>query len=128
MKDKRILITINKTPKQIYEYYINPKNTPLWIDSIVQEETNEWPIRIGTIYRNQSKQGSWMEYVVTKLQPNEVFELRSKDGNYHVRYTHKVIDEVTSELEYYEWVDKGELEDPFTIEILQKLKDNLESS
>lgn len=126
MKNKRITITINKSPTEIYNFYINPKNTPLWIDSIVREETNEWPIRVGTIYRNQNRQGAWTEYVVTKLQPNEVFELRSKDSNYHVKYTHKVIDEITSELEYYEWVDKGELEEPFTFKILQKLKDVLE--
>lgn len=126
MKDKKIVITINKTPKQIFDFYINPKNTPLWLDSIVQEVTNEWPIKIGTNYRNQNKKGEWMEYIVTKLQPNEVFELTSKDGNYHVRYTHKIINNYSSELEYYEWVDKGNLEEPFTFEILQKLKDILE--
>ena len=126
MKDNKIVIIINKSPKQIYDFYINPKNTPLWIDSIIQEETSVWPIQIGSIYRNQNRQGKWMEYTVTKLQPNEVFELVSKDGNYHVRYTHKIIDNISSELEYYEWVDKGELEEPFTFTILQKLKKVLE--
>jgi len=126
MKDNKIVIIINKSPKQIYDFYINPKNTPLWIDSIIQEETSVWPIQIGSIYRNQNRQGKWMEYTVTKLQSNEVFELVSKDGNYHVRYTHKIIDNISSELEYYEWVDKGELEEPFTFTILQKLKKVLE--
>lgn len=127
MKQNRITIKINKTPKEIFDFYINPINTPLWLDSIVHEKTNEWPIKIGTIYWNQNEQGLWMEYIVTDLKENEIYELVSKDGNYHVRYTHKLINNNSSELEYFEWVDKGELEEPFTLDILKKLKTVLEN-
>jgi len=127
MRDCRLTIRINKSSKEIYDFYINPQNTPLWIDSMVKEKTNEWPIKIGTIYRNQNRKGEWSEYKVTALKPYQVFELTSSDGNYHVRYTHNEIDENSSELEYYEWVDKGELEEPFTIDVLQKLKTIVEA-
>lgn len=127
MKKNIITIKINKTPKEIQDYYINPNNTPLWLDSIVQEKTNEWPIKIGTVYRNQNKKGVWTEYVVTNIKANKIFELTSKDGNYHVKYTHKPIDNNSSELEYCEWVGKGELDEPFTLHVLQKLKLVLES-
>ena len=98
----------------------------MWWDAVIVEETSDWPIKIGTIYRSQGKTGNWNEFVVTDLKENEVFELTSKDGKYHVRYTHKPLDPNSMELEYYEWIDEGELEDPYTMEILGKLKAAIE--
>lgn len=103
-----------------------PKTHPLWINSIVEEETNEWPIKIGTIYRNKNRQGQLTEYVVTALKENRLFELKTTRGNYHVRYTHRNLDNGVSELEYYEWVDNGNIEAPFTLDMLNKLKEIIE--
>ncbi|PIV09596.1 hypothetical protein COS31_04815 [Candidatus Roizmanbacteria bacterium CG02_land_8_20_14_3_00_36_15] len=126
MKDNKITIQINKPARDVYAFYINPKNTPLWINSIVEEETNEWPIKIGTIYRNKNRQGQLTEYVVTALKENRLFELKTTRGNYHVRYTHRNLDNGVSELEYYEWVDNGNIEAPFTLDMLNKLKEIIE--
>lgn len=128
MKENRLVIKINKPSAEVFSYYTNPKNTPLWWDAITVEETSERPIKLGTVYRSQSKASSnWSEFTVSDLKQNEVFELTSKDGRYHVRYTQRPIDGNSMELEYYEWVDEGELEEPYTMGILEMLKAAIEN-
>jgi len=127
MKRNKLNIRINKPVHTVFTFTITPPNSTLWTSSLVKEETNEWPIRIGTIYKLQNKNGEDSEVVVTAIKENEYVEWISKDRNYHCRYTFKSIDENDSELEYYEWVDKGDLEEPFTLNILEKLKSVLES-
>lgn len=123
MKDKKLTIIINKPIAQAFAFPLNPKNTPLWWDCVVEEKTNEWPVKVGSIYRNKNKKGKWSgEYTLIALEKNKMFEMASEDKNYHVRYTFKPIDKNRTELAYYEWVEKGELEQPFTIDILEKLK------
>jgi len=126
MKQNKLFIKIAKPMNEVFEFTINPKNTPRWIENIEVEESSDWPIKIGTIYRNKNSKGEWLEYQVMALKHNKLFELVSKDKNYHVRYTYKPIDNQTTELEYFEWVDNGELEAPFTQDILGKLKEEAE--
>lgn len=127
MKSKRLTIQIRKSVKAVVSFVLNPKNTPLWIDSISKEETNELPVKVGTIYRNLNKDGIWNEYTLTDLNENR-FTMVQKDGNYHVQYTFSQKDKGFTKFEYYEWVNKGDLFKPFTIDILQKLKKVVEHS
>ncbi len=127
MKSNKLIVTINKPVHEVFAFTLNPENTPFYISSIVKEEVNEKPTKIGTIYRNQNKNSKWSEYTVTAYEKNKLFIFTSSDGNYSVKYSFKSISDNATEVEYYEQVGQGDLEEPFTAEILDKLKLILES-
>jgi len=122
VKSNRLSIKIIKPAADVFSFTTNPQNTPKWISSIVVGQVSEWPVGVGSTYRNQDKKGNWSEYVVTAFQENSLFELSSADGRYHVRYTYKPLEDYKSELEYFEWVDDGDLAAPLKLENLGKLK------
>jgi hypothetical protein len=127
MQENKISITINRPVSEVFNFTIDPANTPKWIDDIKKEETNEWPIKIGSVYRNIDGSGKWTEYTLMDLEENRLFELASKEGGYHVRYIYTQTTGNISMLEYFEWVDDGELLAPFSQVILERLKDVMES-
>ena len=127
MRENKLSVLINKPVGEVFAFTVNPKNTPLWVDSIIEEKTSWWPIAIGSVYENRSKGGKWSAYTVVGFKENRLLELVSGDKNYHVKYTYKAIGNQASELEYYEWVDEGELDRPFTLRVLEKLKSLLEN-
>lgn len=122
MKENKLTVKIQKPVETVFEFTTNPENTPFWIDAIEAEETSDWPIKIGTIYKNRNKAGRWSEYIVIALEPNKLFELAEKNGNYHVRYSYRELAKSAAEMEYFEWVEQGEIAGPFTQDILDKLK------
>lgn len=126
MKENKISIKINRPIKEVFDFTINPQNTPKWIDGMVIEETNEWPVKIGTIYRNKGSDNIWNEYKLIEFEPEKVFTLKQKNSDYSVKYTYKSLSDNLTELIYSEWVDKGELDSPFTENTLIKLKNIIE--
>jgi uncharacterized membrane protein len=128
MKENKIVITINKPISEVFEFTINPKNTPLWISDIKEELSDNYPPKINTIYKNRRISGQWNYYKVIELENNKIFTLKSLDGDYFVKYIYKKISETKTELEYIEYVERGEIEKPFTLGVLKKLKDVIENS
>lgn len=126
MKDVKLTVVINRAAHEVFDFGLNPENTPKWIDGIVKEQTNESPTKLGTTYKNQDSDGNWNEYEITAYEPGIMFVMSKKDSSYHVKYTFKPLGDSQCELEYYEWVDSGDLDEPFTQDILEKLKDVIE--
>jgi hypothetical protein len=122
MKTNKLVISINKPLYEVFAFTITPPNSTYWIPGIIKEETNELPIRKGTIYKLHTSSKDFLEVTVTDFKQNKKVEWRSTDYKYHCRYTYIPIDENTCKIEYLEWVDKGQLDEPFTKKILQKLK------
>jgi len=121
------MIVINKPIEEVFEFTTNPKNTHLWIPSIVEEIAEEYPPKINTKYKNRGKDSDWDFYKIMEFEENRIFTMTDLDVNYAVRYTYKKLDENKTELEYFEWMKEGELKNPFTEEILEKLKSIIEN-
>jgi hypothetical protein len=118
-------IMIDRPVHDVFEFTVNPDNTPRWIRNIVHEEVNGLPVIVGTVYRNVDRNGVWETYKVTALEQDKRFELRNVNSTYHVRYTYKQVGDKTK-LTYLEWVESGELEGPFEHSVLRCLKDVME--
>ena len=115
MKDLRLKIAIDKPVSEVFEFTTNPNNTHLWVPGISEEVTNEWPVKVGSIYKNTSDGTNWSEYVVSKFEKDKVFVFDKLNSSYHVQYTFVPLSDSQTELEYYEWMDEGELDGPFTM-------------
>ena len=127
MKTNKLIVSINKPLPEVFAFTITPPNSKYWIPNIITEETNELPVKTGTIYKLTKKTGDSFEVTVTDFKKDEMITFTSTDKNYHCKYTYCPRDENSSELEYYEWVDKGEIEEPFTQAIIEKLKTVIET-
>ena len=127
MKRNKITIVINKSIEVVFEFTTNPKNTHLWIPSIEEEISDKYPPKVGTQYKNRGKGHKWDFYKVVQFTKNKLFFLSDIDGNYFVKYTYRKITDNQTEMEYLEWVENGDLDNPFTEDILQNLKSVLES-
>lgn len=128
MKENKLTVRIDRSVNEVFKFTTTPPNSTKWIPGVVSEETNDWPIKVGTIYKLKDESGNYSEVNVLALRIGKFIEWVAKDGNYHCRYNFKKIDENCSVLEYLEWVETGDLPDPFTQEILEKLKTVIENT
>lgn len=126
MREKKLTVKINRPVSEVFKFTTNPANTHTWVPSIKEEKTNEWPVKLGTIYTNTSDGEKWNEYEVTEFEKDKTFTFSQRNFPYHVRYTFTPTEDGGCDLEYFEWVDEGELDEPFTQDILDGLRKILE--
>jgi hypothetical protein len=132
MKEIKQKVAIDQPAQKVFGFTINPANTPKWIDSIIKEQASESPAKLGTVFKNQDRNGNWSGYEITAYQQNVMFVMSKRNGDYHVKYKLKPLANNRCELEYSVWVDTGSLNERFTQDmlhnLLQKLKDTIERS
>ena len=125
MKENKISIELNRPVSEVFEFVLNPKNTPLWIDNIIYEETDEFPARLGTKYKNKNRKGELAEYEIVQFDFNKSFTMKQLNSVYFVKYSLNTISKNKTKLTYFEWVEEGEIDIPFSITVLEKLKNRL---
>jgi hypothetical protein len=121
----KLIVTIQKPLPEVFAFCITPPKAKLWVPGIVDETTNEWPTKIGTVYTEYKNDNTSFNIIVTDYKENNYIEWKTEEGNYRVRYTFTLIDPNTTRLEY---VETGEVSNPFTQEVLERLKKVIELS
>jgi len=124
MKNNKLTVQITKPVTDVFAFCITPPKAKLWVPNIVDEKTSEWPVKIGTVYTEYKDDKTSFNIIVTDYKENDYIEWKTEDGNYHVRYTFTPINQNTTQLEY---VESGDVDKPFTQEILEKLKQVIEN-
>lgn len=111
-----------RSPREIFDFTLNPSNTSKWVPSIIEGVSDKFPPEVGTKYKNRGASTDWDWYTIVELTEDKSFTMAAIDGNYHVRYTLTPQGENKTELEYFEWMNDGtDLPAPFTMEPLQIL-------
>ena len=124
MKENKLTIKINKPLAEVFAFCITPPKVTLWASGFINETTNEWPVKIGTVYTEYKDDNTSFKIIVTDYKENEYIEWKTEDGNYHVRYTFTQLNPNMTQLTY---VETGDWIEPFTQEILEKLKSAIEN-
>ena len=88
---------------------------------------NPRPAQLGAIFLNINNLDEATSYEVIDIKTPETFTLHEQGGHYSVRYTLIPLGDAKTEFIYHEWVDEGELKDPFGQACMEKLKEILES-
>jgi len=125
MKDNKLTIVINKPIAEVFAFCITPPQAKLWIEDIINETTNEWPAKVGTVYTEYKRNNTSFNIIVTDYKVNEYIEWKTENDKYHVRYIFTSLSLNITQLEYVEY---GEVLEPFTNEVLIKLKSVIESN
>lgn len=126
MQENLLSIDIAKPLKAVFAFAITPPNSKLWIPGVIDEQTSEWPVVSGTVYRLKNTDGEWSEVTVKRIESNKLVEWEIAEGAYHCRYDFEALSPTACRLKYHEWVTEGTLEAPFTQQVLDGFKAAIE--
>ncbi len=124
----RLTTYINAPLEKVWDFTLNPNNTPKYFDSIFEEEFSEFPAKLDTTFRNRGQNTEeWNEVRVVDFKEHETFTLKDIDGKFKVKYTFVNKAGGGTEFTYEEWnIDGTPIETSANIEVVRNLKRELE--
>lgn len=125
MKSLKLNIHIDKSCDKCFNYTLDSKNTPKYFNSMKKEISSEIPPKLGTILKNTYDGINYDIYEIVEYENGKTFTLSNNESTYHVKYTFTPSNNGT-DFEYYEWVEVGQLDNPTTYEVLERLKESIE--
>lgn len=126
MKVNKLSVIIDKHISEVFEFTTNPQNTHLWISFISKEVSNEYPPKIGTIYKSCRENGNWSEMKVVEFKEDKEFILSSLDERLFVKYVYHNLDDNKTKMEYSDWMIDKKFKSPITKNVLKNLKKVME--
>ena len=126
MQSNTLSIIIEKPLQEVYDFTTNPKNTPLRLPSIKEEQSSDYPPKIHTVYKNCGADSAWNTYHIIEILPYKTFVLSEVGWPYFVRYTYLALSPTSTKITYTERVEDGELTNPCEEELFIWLKGLLE--
>ncbi len=128
MKKNTLSLIIERPVDEVFAYTTDPNNTPKWYDDIKEEKVDTSPIGLHTQYSNRGySDDTWSTLTVVEYHQDKTFTLKDNNSTYHVQYVYESIDDTKTRLTYTEWVENGELSNPFDQLSFNRLKGILES-
>lgn len=132
MKKNTLTVEIEKPIDIVFDFTVNPNNTPRWVPSVLEEKATDTKVKVGTVY-NQIVKGSSGEtkksaLVVTGFIKNKMLDFHLVNGQYTCSYRYEEIPTGTRMIYSEENGIDGEIESPMTIENLQALKKLIEEA
>ena len=132
MKKNTLTIDIEKPVDVVFRFTSNPKNTPKWVHSILEEKTSDPEVKIGTVYFQKVDNGSetpkQSALVVTGFVKNKRLDFHLVNCEYTCSYRYEKIPTGTRLIYKEENGVDGEIESPMAMENMQILKKLIEET
>ncbi len=122
MKTNEIRIVISKPQREVFEYTLEPKNMPHWIEFLDEQGVDTEQIGMGTRYMNHLG-----NFTVIDYERDKFMEIEDKSQYFKASFSFRKIDDEQTEIVYFESKYNGEdLSNPLKKEYFENLKELIE--
>jgi hypothetical protein len=127
MKENRLTITIKKPLDEVFVFATQAPNTKYWIPGVIDEAIDTEFVAVGTRHTLTTSDGRSFVVVVAAYKENEYIEWTDEVKIFYCRHEYSTTQQGFTKLDYIEWMEFGELKEPFEQTTMDKLKGVLEA-